>query len=91
MNANNISIPDNMMRLPKLYHIPKMHKAPPKFRYIAASKYCTTKPLSRMITKCLKLLLLQHRKYCRQIFLRTRVNMMWIIDNDTLPNRAIGD
>ena len=58
MNANNISIPDNMMRLPKLDHIPKMHKTPPKFRYIAASKYCTTKPLSRMITECLKLLLL---------------------------------
>lgn len=38
--------------LPFLYWIPKMHKKPfSKQRYISASHYCTTKPLSKMITK----------------------------------------
>ena len=58
-----------------------MHKTPPKQRYIAASNKCTTKPLSNIITKCLKLALLQHRKYCTTIYNRTGVNAMWITDN----------
>ena len=61
--------------------IPKMHKSPPKGRFIAASSSCTTKPLSDIITKCLKLITLQHRKYCKQIYKYTGVNRMWIIDN----------
>ena len=81
MDTNNIQIPDKWTQLPKLYHIPKMHKTPPKQRYIAASNKCTTKPLSNMITKCLKLILLQHRKYCTTMHNRTGVNAMWITDN----------
>jgi len=81
MNKHHISIHDRMMVLPKLYMIPKMHKNPPKERYIAASNSCTTKPLSQIITKCLKLLTNQHRKYCDQIYVNTGVNRMWIIDN----------
>lgn len=81
MHKNNITIPENMMKLPKLYMIPKMHKYPPKERYIAASNSCTTKPLSNIITKCLKLITLQHRKYCKVIEEYTGVNRMWIIDN----------
>ena len=81
MNTNNIQIPDKWTQLPKLYHMPKMHKTPPKQRYIAASNKCTTKPLSNIITKCLKLILLQHRKYCTTIYNRTGVNAMWIADN----------
>jgi hypothetical protein len=48
--------------LPFLYWIPKMHKKPySKQRYIAASKCCSTKPLSAILTKCLKLIEKQHR------------------------------
>jgi len=81
MSKYGITIPKNMMKLPKLYSIPKMHKQVPKQRFIAASNKCSTKSLSNIITKCLKLILAQHRKYCRQIFVRTGVNMMWIADN----------
>jgi hypothetical protein len=81
MKSNKIDIPDKWMQLAKLYHIPKMHKTPPKQRYIAASNKCTTKPLSNIIAKCLKLVLLQHRKYCTTIYNRTGVNAMWIADN----------
>jgi hypothetical protein len=82
MNDNKIAIPIRWMRLPKLYNIPKMHKTPPKQRFIAASNMCTTKPISNIITKCLKLILAQHRKYCNTIYHRTKVNMMWIVDNN---------
>ena len=82
MNDNKMSIPKKWMKLPKLYNIPKMHKIPPKQRFIAASNMCTTKPMSNIITKCLKLILIQHRKYCNTIYRRTKVNMMWIVDNN---------
>jgi len=81
MIQQKIEIPDKWMQLAKLYHIPKMHKTPPKQRYIAASHKCTTKPLSNIIAKCLKLVLLQHRKYCTTMYNRTGVNAMWIADN----------
>ena len=60
---------------------PKCIKKIPKLRYIAASNQCTTKQLSTIITKCLKLIQNQHRKYCEQIYRRTGVNRMWIVDN----------
>ena len=81
MNAHNIEIPDKWKHLATLYHIPKMHKTPPKQRYIAASNKCTTKPLSIMITNCLEISLLQDRKYCTTIYNRTGVNALWITDN----------
>ena len=59
----------------------KMHKVIPKERYLAASHTCTTKTLSGVINKCLKLLTLQHRKYCNKIYVNTGVNRMWVIDN----------
>ena len=82
MKDNEINIPKTWIKLPKLYNIPKMHKTPPKQRFIAASNMCTTKPISNIITKCLKLLLTQHKKYCNTIFKSTGVNMMWIVDNN---------
>ena len=82
MNKHHISIHDRMMmKLPNIYMIPKMHKNPPKGRYIAASNSCTTKPLSNIITKCLKLITLQHKKLCKAIYKYTQVNRMWIVDN----------
>ena len=60
-----------------------MHKTPPKERYIAASHCCTTKPLSNIITKCLKLITIQHKKLCNEIYKYTGVNRMWVIDNSS--------
>jgi hypothetical protein len=82
MNSIHIDIEENMMKLPNMYWLPKMHKIPyPKERYVAASNCCTTKKLSSILTNCFKLSLLQHRKYCNTIYNNTGVNMMWIIDN----------
>ena len=81
MKKHNITVPEDMKQLPTFYGIPKMHKLIPKMRFIAASNRCTTKPLSKIITKCPKLLNQQHIKYCKQIEMRTGVNRMWVINN----------
>src|SRR3984957_13393675 len=61
--------------------IPKMHKKPSKQRFIAASHCCTTKPISALITKCLKLVQLAHKIYCDRIISFTGFNFFWVIDN----------
>ena len=83
MKTNKIILPKQWKHLPIFYAIPKMHKTKPKMRFIAASNRCTTKPLSQIITKCLKLITQQHKRYCNQIYVRTGVNRMWIINNST--------
>ena len=69
---------------PFLYWIPKMHKKPfSKQRYIAASYSCTTKPLSAVLTKCLKLIEKQQRFICKGYFRNHGINPMWILKNST--------
>ena len=81
MSKHNMKIEDDQKRLPFLYWIPKMHKTPSKQRYIAASHSCSTKPLSKMITYCLKLIQQTHTNYCKTIAKNRGYNRMWIVDN----------
>jgi hypothetical protein len=81
MESHNITLDESEMSLPFLYWIPKMHKSPTKQRYIAASHSCSTKPLSKMITFCLKLIQQTHSNYCKRITKNTGFNRMWIVDN----------
>ena len=52
-----------------------------KQRYIAASHSCTTKPLSKMITFCLKLVKKTCSNHCKVIQKNSGYNRMWIVDN----------
>ena len=76
-------------KFPFLYWIPKMHKKPySKQRYIAASYACTTKNISAILTKCLKLVEKQHRIICRQYEKNHGINPMWIIHNSQSVHSA---
>jgi hypothetical protein len=89
MKANSIEV---AKYLPFLYWIPKMHKKPySKQRYIAASARCSTKPLSAVLTKCLKLIERQHRIIGQRYFTNHGINPMWIIDNSTTVHSMIAD
>ena len=89
MKANSIEISED---LPFLYWIPKMHKKPySKQRYIAASARCSTKSLSAILTKCLKLIERQHRIIGKRYFTNHGINPMWIIDNSTAVHSMIAD
>ena len=81
MNLHNIPIDDSQACLPFLYWIPKMHKTPSKQRFIAASHSCTTKPLSKMITFCLKLIQNTCTNFCKVINKTRGFNRMWIVNN----------
>ena len=75
--------------LPFLYWIVKMHKIPSKQRYIAASSCCSTKPLSEALTKCFKVIELQHRYICSQYNSTYGINPMWIIHNSFSVHKII--
>ena len=44
----------NNKRIPKLFMIPKFHKRPYKYRFIAGASNATTKKLSIEVNLCLK-------------------------------------
>ena len=59
----NITVEDNMKTLPDIYWIPKLHKTPVKFRFIIASKCCTTKSLSKDLSSIFSLFQKQIETY----------------------------
>jgi hypothetical protein len=80
-NNHHINVTSQCKCLPQFYWLPKLHKQPYGTRFIAASHKCTTKPLSKLLTSCLKLITHHYKQYCNGIFCRTGVNCFWVIDN----------
>ena len=71
----------NEPELPIIYGLPKMHKATPKLRYIAASCSSTIKGLDKLMTKCLAAVYQFMILYCKGIHRYSGYNRMWILDN----------
>lgn len=88
-NRFNIRTEKNQLFLPFLFWTPKMHKQPVKHRFICASYACTTKPISSVLTKVLKLIYESHKIYCERINGYTNYNCMWIIQNSDQVLEAI--
>ena len=59
----NITVNEEMSTLPDIYWIPKLHKTPVKFRFIIASKRCTTKTLSKDLSSIFSLFQRQIETY----------------------------
>ena len=68
-------------RIPKLFMIPKFHKKPYKYRFIAGASNATTKKLSIDVNLCLKLIKKIHKGYCKTIYNRNGYNYFWSVDN----------
>ena len=79
MNTNNIKIPEVMMQLLTFYWLPKMHKTPVGSRFIAASSSCTTKPLSKLLTSCLNLIIQHFKEYNEGIIRNSGVNFFGLL------------
>ena len=80
-NGYKITVKPELHCLPSFYWLPKLHKQPYGSRFIAASYRCTTKPLSKLLTGCLSMVLKHFRQYCNGIYCKTGVNCFWVIDN----------
>ena len=69
--------------LPIVYWIPKMHKSPVGQRFIIASKVCTTKQLSKDVSKVFKLLFQQTRNFHDKSYFYSNYNKFWVVENST--------
>ena len=79
----NIAVNENDKVIPKLFWIPKLHKTPFKSRFIAGASKCSSKKLSILVNKALKVVREQFQKYCSAIQNNTGVNMFWSIKSST--------
>jgi hypothetical protein len=76
-----ILVPNEHRYLPGIFALPKMHKEPPKFRFIAAASKCSTKNLSILLHNILVFLKNHFRNYCNAMRNHGQPNGFWIIDN----------
>lgn len=67
-------------RLPLLYWLPKMHKSPPKARFIAASSNVMTTPLAQALTPMLVLIRNQLKARDQQHLTDTGVSRCWFVN-----------
>ena len=74
-------VSDGNKRIPKLFMIPKFHKRPYEYRFIAGASNATTKRLAIDVNLCLKLIKKIHKGYCKSIYNRNGYNYFWSVDN----------
>ena len=77
----NITVDDDMMTLPDIYWLPKLHKNPVGFRFIIASKRCTTKKLSKHVSSAFSLFQKQIEKYHHISHFYSGIKTYWIVQN----------
>ena len=77
----NITVEDNMSTLPDIYWIPKLHKNPVKFRFIIASKHCTTKTLSKHVSSMFSLFQKQVDIYHKKSHFFSGIKSYWIVQD----------
>ena len=77
-----LKVPEENRKLPHIYWMPKLHKNPIKFRFIIAAPCCSIKPLSKAITKILKLFFRQIETYNAKSFFYSSVKTFWVIQNN---------
>ena len=65
--------------LPKLFWVPKLHKNPFKFRFIAGAKHCTTKRLSVLLNQGLTVVKNNFIKYCNTFKKNSGYSFFWSI------------
>jgi hypothetical protein len=67
--------------IPVLHAIPKLHKSPPKYRFIAGASKASTKPLAELLQRILVHCKDHFQNYCRVIEARTGKKAYMSIDN----------
>ena len=78
-----LEMSEDQKNLSYLYWTPKLHKSPYKHRFTAGSSKCTTKELSRLLTKILSTIKDGLDRYWNTKTSHNGVSNMWILKNST--------
>ena len=79
----NITVTKKNLCIPRIFWNPKLHKNPYKARYIAGASNCTTKQLSILVNKALKVLKEYFTRYCQSVYRNTGINCDWSINSSS--------
>jgi hypothetical protein len=80
-NAFGLQVNDENKVLPNFFAIPKLHKSPHKYRFIAGARCSSMKPISMHLHYILRFLRNFLRNYCAKIQRLTGRKIFWSIDN----------
>ena len=72
---------ENEKCLPLMYWMPKLHKTPIEARFIIASRKCSTKPLSKAVSKVFKLIQSQMENFHEKSKFYKRYRKFWVVQN----------
>ena len=64
-----------------MYWLPKMHQTSIGARFIVASNYCSTKPLSNTRSKLFKIILNTVERFHTQSFFHSGCEKIWVVQN----------
>ena len=87
----NITVPDTMLCLPDIYWTPKLHKTPVKFRFIIASKCCSTQILTKNVSSVFSLFQKQVETYHQKAHFYSGIKTYWIVQNREPVIRAVNN
>ena len=79
--SSKVKIRVEDFKLPFLHFIPKFHKNPTDFRYIAAGVKSSLKTLSKILSGALKLVSSHFDKHCKYKFKFKNTSGYWIVKN----------
>ena len=76
-----IDLDESSLSLPQIYWMPKMHYTPCRKRFIIASARCSTKPLSKIVSKIFKHIFDQIQNYHAKCTFYKNYNKFWVLQN----------
>ena len=75
----NLEVEAEQRELPHTYWLPKLHKSPPKPRFILPAPNNAVQPLSKAVTAILKLFFHQIEAYYKKCQYFSGINSSWVI------------
>ena len=79
----NLHVEKNMLKLPTMYWMPKMHKNPIGARFIIASKFSSLKPLAKDLSNIYSLFFKQVKRYHHKTKYYSGMNRFWVVENNS--------
>jgi len=78
-----LELTEKLKTLPIMYWMPKMHKNPIGFRFIVASKTCSTKPLTSAVSNVFKVLYKHVESFHRKSRFFSGFSKFWVVQNSS--------
>ena len=77
----DLKLTDKDRSLPIMYWLPKLHKTPIGARFIIASKNCSNKPLSNVISKIFKMIFKNVENFHSKTKFYSSFKKFWVVEN----------